>query len=108
MFRIKTNQPRRVLWVGKKTIAWVNARARLKRKFLAAGITSCELQYPDCAGDNFLGFAHGRKRRHLQDGELESLVILACNNCHDRIERMSPEGMLAIVQSTIADRNLAA
>jgi hypothetical protein len=108
--RMKRTQmkPRRkkiCLWVGKKTREWMRVRAGLKRKFAAAGITSCELGYPGCWKDEALGFAHGRKRRKLEAGELESLTILVCNPCHDRIETMSPEGMLSIVQSVIAERD---
>lgn len=104
MFRLKTNKPRRVLWVGPKTRAWINARARLKKKFAAMGITSCELGYEGCKHDDYLSFAHGKKRRHLQGDELETLVILACQNCHSRIERIPEAAMCAIVTSVIAER----
>ena len=79
-------------------------RARLKRQFDAAGITSCELGYPGCWKDEALGFAHGRKRRHLKGDEIETLTILVCNPCHDRIETLPAAGMLAIVKSVIAER----
>lgn len=104
MFRLKTNK-RRVLWVGRKTRAWINARARVKRKLMALGITTCELQYPGCWRDNALSIAHGRKRRKLVGDELETLCILACTPCHSRLEVMGPEGMLAVVKSVIAERN---
>lgn len=90
--------------VGHKTRVWKNTRDRLKKKFAAMGITQCELNYDGCAFNNFLGFAHGRKRRHLEGDELETLVILACNNCHDQIERLPAEAMLTIVEKVIADR----
>lgn len=92
------------LWVGKKTLEWMRVRVQLKKKFAAAGITTCELGYPGCWKDEALGFAHGRKRRHLKDNEIETLTILCCNPCHDRIEVLSPAGMLAVVQSVIAER----
>src|SRR5688500_12937633 len=92
------------LWVGKKTRQWMTVRARLKRRFDAAGITSCELGYPGCWNDEALGFAHGRKRRHLKDNEIETLVVLACNPCHDRIETLPAPEMLRIVQAAIAVR----
>lgn len=98
-------KPKRCLFVGKKTLEWMRVRARLKRKFAALGITACELGYIGCWKDEALGFAHGRKRRHLQGNEIEDLVILACGPCHDRIETLGPAGMLAIVQSVIAERN---
>jgi hypothetical protein len=99
-FRLQTSP-----WIGKKTRAWRNCVVRLKKKFERMGITSCELQYEGCWGDHSLGFAHGRKRRWLREDELESLVILACNYCHDVIERKSPEEMLAVVQETIHKRS---
>lgn len=92
------------LWVGKKTLANMKANAQLKREFEAKGITTCELGYANCTPDDFLSWAHGKKRRKLQADELTTCVILACINCHERIERMSPDGMLAIVQSVIAER----
>lgn len=93
---------------GKQTVLNKASNARLKRKFEALGITSCELNYPGCTRTEFLSWAHGRKRRHLVEDELDTLVCLACLNCHNRIERMAPAGMLAIVQSVIAERDLAA
>lgn len=100
----RSEKPRRVLWVGRKTIAWVNARARLKKKFLAIGITSCELGYEGCTPTDFLSWAHGKKRRHLVGDELETLVCLSCLNCHTRIERMPEAAMEAIVRSVISER----
>ena len=90
--------------VGPRTQEWTTVRARLKRRFDAAGITSCELGYPGCWNDEALGFAHGRKRRHLKDNEIETLVVLACNPCHDRIETLPAPQMLRIVQAAIAVR----
>ena len=92
------------LWVGKKTLKWMRVRAKLKRKFDAAGITACELGYPGCWKDESLGFAHGKKRRKLIGDELETLVVLACNSCHDRIERLPAPAMMVIVESVIAER----
>ena len=92
------------LGAGKKTRANKKTNAARKRKFEAKDLTTCELGYPGCTKDNFLSWAHGKKRRKLQGDELATCAILACINCHDVIERMSPEGMLAIVQSVIAER----
>lgn len=97
---------KRRLWIGPKTRAWRNAVVRLKKRYTAMGITSCELRYEGCWGDEALGFAHGRKRRWLHEDELEKLCVLACNPCHDRIERIAPEEMLVIVESVIRERGL--
>ncbi len=63
---------------------------KLKKIYLAKGITRCELKRGGCTPDNFLGFAHRHKRRWYY-GQEEKLAefnqtILACNNCHDQIE----------------------
>lgn len=89
---------------GKKTRANRAANAKLKAEFEKQGITSCELGYPGCTRDEFLSWAHGKKRRKLQGDELVTLVILACINCHNRIEYTGHEAMLAIVESVIAER----
>jgi hypothetical protein len=91
--------------LGKKSKQWIAVRRRLKVEFQALGIMSCELRYEGCAGDTMLGFAHGRKRRHLKGDELETLTILACNHCHDAIEYLGPEKMLEIVERAIARRS---
>ncbi len=92
--------------IGKKSRNWIVVRRRLSVEFAALGVTSCELRYEGCQGARMLGFAHGRKRRHLKGDELETLVILACNPCHDKIEYLGPERMFEIVASTIQRRNL--
>lgn len=89
--------------VGPRTRAWSEERAKLKRRFEAVGIVTCELFYAGCAFDDYLGFAHAKKRRKLTREDL-GVVILACNFCHDQIEGLAPESMESIVMSTIADR----
>lgn len=90
---------------GKKTSEWYFASQELKQEFDANGITECELGYAQCRRNNYLTWAHGKKRRHLAPGELKSLVILACVICHAVIERLPEDKMCAIVKKTIADRN---
>lgn len=89
---------------GRRGKDWLKTRRQLSVEYAAQGITSCELRYEGCWGDKALGYAHGRKRRHLKGDELKTLTILACNPCHDRIEYLPPEEMLRIVQGTIANR----
>ncbi len=86
---------------GVKTKAWEAERARLKKRFAAVGILVCELRYAGCAFDNYLGFAHAEKRRSLS-AETLSVVILACNFCHDKIE--TDPRMSEIVMATITAR----
>lgn len=78
-------------------------RRRLKPEFERSGITTCELGYEGCFRDNYLGFAHTKKRRNLGPGEL-SIVILACNHCHDKIEILPEPEMTKIVLTIIAER----
>lgn len=106
LLRGKRRSARSTLKAGARMKAWESTRARLKVKFAAQGIVTCELGYPGCKRDDWLSFAHGRKRRKLIGDELETLTILACTPCHDVIERMAPEGMLAIVQSVISERGI--
>lgn len=95
---------RKTLRAGKKTKEWNRVRAQVKREFAAQGITTCELKYEGCRNGDWLSIAHGRKRRKLQGNELKTLTILACVPCHERIEFLAPEEMLAIVNSTIERR----
>lgn len=95
-----------ILRAGKRTKAWETTRAKLKVEYQAKGITECELGYDGCKRDDWLSFAHGRKRRHLVGDELATLTILACTPCHARIEALPEAAMLAIVQSVISERGL--
>lgn len=90
---------------GRKANNWIKTRRQLSAEFAEKGIVSCELKYQGCWGEGALGFAHGRKRRHLKGDELKTLTILCCIPCHDKIEYLGPEKMLAIVQETIAKRD---
>jgi hypothetical protein len=105
-FRAKPSSLRRSgrLKAGRRTNDWIKIRRKLKVQYEAAGITQCELGYEGCKRDTWLSFAHGRKRRHLQGDELETLTILCCTCCHDKIEYLKPEEMLAIVRNVIFQR----
>lgn len=105
--RLDRNRPLRGrgrLKAGRRTKDWIKVRRELSTEFAARGITSCELKMEGCWGEGALGFAHGRKRRHLEGDELKTLTILACNPCHDKIECLLPEEMLTTVESVIANR----
>lgn len=91
--------------VGRRTKTWLKIRRQLSMTFAERGITSCELHYEGCWRERALGWAHGRKRRNLKGDELATLVILACNPCHDKIEYLEPSEMLRIVQEVIEKRN---
>ena len=96
---------RRINPVGKKGRA--NARANRERKPLyeKAEITRCEVRGPRCTPDNYLTWAHGRKRRNLKPGELEDFTVLACQNCHwDVLEKGGELKMTPLVQAIIDAR----
>lgn len=89
--------------MGKKGLEWVRVRNELKKRFVRAGITRCELKFMGCWGDNALGFAHLKKRRNLIGNEIYE-VVLACNPCHDRVEVLPEEEMKKILSETIKNR----
>lgn len=90
-----------------KTQEWERTRRELKKKFELAGITSCEVMYDPgrCWRQFGLGFAHVDKRRHLEDGELTAVVI-ACNYCHDLIEKLPREEMRELIENIIKSRQV--
>lgn len=95
---------------GKKTRAWDTARAAIKRRFEKVGITTCELRGSSkvkhqCGNDNYLGFAHSKKRRHITGDELHEVALL-CVNAHEFIERLPEAEMTQIVREIIAARNV--
>jgi hypothetical protein len=93
-----------VKWRGPKTKGWEKALRELKAQFLEWGITWCELMYPGCQRTEALGFAHALKRsQHPEMYKTEELkrVALACNSCHDQIERMAALEMERIVARVI-------
>lgn len=104
------NRSSKRLGPGKKTKAWNNARAVIKRQFAKAGITTCELRgsakvQHECGVDNYLGFAHSKKRRHIIGDELFEVALL-CLSAHEIVERMSEGEMTAIIREIIATRNV--
>lgn len=64
---------------------------KLKKIYFSKGITACELKFEGCWHDNGLSFAHRHKRiwYKSQPELLEDFnqTILACVQCHQRIER---------------------
>ncbi len=91
-------------WQGPKTKAWEKARRELKVRFALWNIVYCELRYVGCAGGASLGFAHAKKRsQHPEMYRSDELtrVCLACNFCHDILERKPPKEMDRIVSAVI-------
>jgi len=87
-----------------KVEQWNQIRRVLKVRFQAVGIIRCELGYrPFCVRDNFLGFAHCKKRRNCSEADLW-IAVLACSACHDCIEILPESEMGAEVLEVIAAR----
>lgn len=89
---------------GPKTKEWDADRAKLKKVFVRAGITRCELEYSKCQGDSFLGFCHSKKRRNVVTKDDREEVVLGCQNCHDVIEVLDHTSMEIVVRSAIDSR----
>lgn len=77
--------------IGKIGRRNIDANKILKKVYLEAGITSCELGFENCCGDNFLSFAHKEKRERyrLYPEKLYDMneTLLACIPCHEEIEK---------------------
>jgi hypothetical protein len=93
---------------GKKVKAWENARRKLKKRFEAAGITTCEFRFRlhhDCRIDDYLSFAHSRKRNDPEF--IMDEVALACLPVHTILdEKMSHDEMYRAVRKAIEARKV--
>lgn len=93
--------------IGKKTKHWNEGRKNLKLLFYKHNIKTCELKVENiCIGNNYLGFAHIRRRFKLTTEEIidHKKVVLACQPCHSFVDftsnRKDAEDMLdAVVAS---------
>lgn len=88
---------------GKRTKEWNEIRKELVIEFEDKGITTCEIKFAVCWRNNALGFAHLDKRRYLK-GEQLRVVVLACNPCHQVIEKWPREQMRELLQDIIDAR----
>ena len=97
-----------MLGKGKKTKAWDRERAKLKQKFMAAGITYCEVvnDPTTCWRSIGLGFAHVAKRNELQEGEL-SKVVISCPPCHHWLDYdLTHKEMRETIEEIIENRQV--
>lgn len=91
---------------GKKTTAWERTRRKLKVKFEAMGITSCEFNFPRCTPNDYLSFAHSLKRVDIKTQEQLEEVAVACFSCHSILDlNMTHEGMAEAVRTVIQQRS---
>lgn len=80
---------------------WPQIRAKLKKQFEAAGITSCEI----CGSSFALSFAHRLKRRFITTMEELSTVALLCQMHHTEIEHSGHQPMYEAITNLIAMRS---
>jgi hypothetical protein len=75
---------------NKRMKAYARIRPKIIQMFIEKGITRCELMLDGCLGDFALAPAHRHKRGwYYERPELLGdffEVVLACVNCHDKIE----------------------
>lgn len=96
----KAKKAKKGIRPGKKTVAWEEGRRELKVVFKDHGITTCEIRTQKCVRNNYLGFAHTRRRNSLTEEQVVDphFVVLACNSCHDivdfRMDRKKAEALL--------------
>lgn len=86
--------------VGKCTIAWTKARAKLKAAFATAGITRCEV----CGSSFALSFAHSMSRRFITCDREMMEVALLCASHHAQCDDHGHACMMKFVKDIIADR----
>ena len=101
----REKKKKRLKAIGEKGNAWATTRAALVVRFATAGITSCELRYEGCFKNNFLSFAHSKKRRYITSQEELETVALLCQKCHQAVE-YRPD-MEEIILRVIAKRKVA-
>lgn len=90
---------------GARTLKRRRFNVKLKKIWLEAGITSCELRLPGiCLGTWALSAAHSKKSRYLITDEDWLEACLADCACHEAIEKMSHEEMHRLVTEAIAKR----
>ncbi len=94
---------------GTKVLAWEDGRKELKALFRTQGIIECEIKLAGCKKDNFLGFAHIRRRNTLKPDEIidPHFVVLACNTpCHEVVDQKMPKKEAEeLLDSIVAGRN---
>jgi hypothetical protein len=107
--KTKIKQPRKRT-KKKNQENWQQVKAELRPKFIDAGITRCELQWPRCTDRLFLTFAHSLRRRKIDkyDGKerarLFREVIRACSSCHGILDGLEHDETTKIVRQVIEER----
>jgi hypothetical protein len=90
---------------GKKVKVWDKARGELKVDFAKRGIRSCEIMLDGCLNKSMLSFAHIDKRNNLKKDEITA-VVLACQSCHQAVEKLPAKRMREYLEQIINQRSL--
>lgn len=90
---------------GRRTQEWNRGRDRIKQLFLKRGITHCEVCGASWENAE-LGFAHSKKRRHIDtdNGELFEVALLCNYPCHREIEELPEWEMTERIRAIIKQR----
>jgi hypothetical protein len=78
------------LGTGDKVASWEEGRKLLKVAFKENKIVTCEIAFAKiCKKDNYLGFAHIRRRNTLKPEQVVDAhyVVLACVACHEVVDQ---------------------
>lgn len=81
---------------------WKRLLPKLKARFEAIGIQSCEV----CRSTFALSFAHRLKRRFIHSDEELSRVALLCQMHHEQLEHSGHEKMFKTITKIIKQREL--
>lgn len=76
----------------------------MKKQFEEWGVTQCELGYEGCFVNNFLGFAHSKRRRFVHTEEDWGCVLLACQSCHEILDRKPHRETERVVLEGVQER----
>lgn len=83
---------------------WGYFRPLLKILFKGVGINSCELKLDNCTGQMYPTFAHSLRRRFISTVDEMQTVILACINCHTKLDSLELDETESIVTNIIKRR----
>jgi len=82
-----------------------------KQELLNLSIVTCEARLDGCTYDNYLSFAHTRKRRHMGKWESAERELnmkesaCLCWNCHWNLEKLGEEKMAEEIRAIMARRD---
>ena len=88
---------------GVKLNRWLTIKKQVLAELRHRGIISCEVMLEGCLGNRYLTPAHKDKRKNLSYEEMGD-IVLACQNCHDKLEAMGARAMRLYIQNLLDKR----